>query len=138
MIVYLLKDGLGNQLFEYSYAKKLAQSYKGEKVVFCTFMYKLKNFSLGGTRKCSLQHFNISDNVKIAKGFSNFLYFILFLLRLLFVYKKDFFNWFVFKKQINRNNLYKSDCQKGRRSRTFTARLMRFQIPCGKRSFIYC
>lgn len=113
MIVYLLKDGLGNQFFEYAYAKKMQESSKKEKIIFCTFMYKFKNFSLGGTRQCSLQHFNMPDDVKIAKGFTNFLLFAYFMLRLLFVYKKDFFNWFLLSKKIDRDSKYERDCKKG-------------------------
>ncbi len=113
MIVYMLKDGLGNQLFEYAYAKKLQQQFKGEKIQFCTFMYNLKNFSLGGTRQCSLQHLNLPKDVQILKGLKNTWYFLRFMLRLLFVYKKDFINWFVLGKRQSRKEQYLSDCKKG-------------------------
>lgn len=113
MIVYMLKDGLGNQLFEYAYAKKLQQQYKGEKIFFCTFMYRLKNFSLGGMRQCSLQHLNLPEDVEILNGIKNLWYFFRFMLRLLLVYKNDFVNWFVLGKRRPRGSKYISDCKKG-------------------------
>ncbi len=112
MIVYILKDGLGNQLFEYSYAKKI-QEYTGEKIVFCTWMYNLKNFSLGGTRQCSLQHFDLPDDVEILSGAKNFYYFVKFMLRMFVVYKEDFISWFVKGNRVSRKNHYVDDCRKG-------------------------
>ena len=112
MIVYILKDGLGNQLFEYAYAKKL-QEHTKDKIAFCTWMYNLKNFSLGGTRQCSLQHFELPEDVEILSGFKNFWYFASFMLRMFFIYKKDFISWFVLGKRVSRKDKYESDCKKG-------------------------
>lgn len=112
VIIYILKDGLGNQLFEYSYAKKLA-AHTGDDIAFCTYLYKLGNFSLGGTRHCSLEHFSLPKNVRILKGGENLRYFIKFMLRMLVVFKADFFRWFVLGKRTDRSAKYNADCRKG-------------------------
>ena len=112
MIVYILKDGLGNQFFEYAYAKKL-QEETGEEVAFCTWLYNLKNFSLNKTRQCSLQHFCLPEDTKVLSGIENFTYFVSFMLRLALVYKKDFISWFVKGKRVSRKQHYENDCKKG-------------------------
>lgn len=113
MIVYILKDGLGNQLFEYSYACALKEKSKDCSIAFCTFLFSLKNFSLSGTRKCSLQHFNLPNNVRILHGFTNFWYFMLFMIRMFFVYRGDFVSWFIKGKRISRKSSFASDCKHG-------------------------
>ena len=109
----MLKDGLGNQMFEYAYAKKLQERMQDNKIVFCTFLYHLPNFSLGGTRRPTLQYFRLADDVTIARGPANFMFFLMFMIRMLFVYKKDFISWFIKGKRISRKSSYKSDCKKG-------------------------
>lgn len=113
MIVYMLKDGLGNQLFEYAYAKKLGESLGDEKIKFCTFLYRLPNFSLGGTRQVSLQNYKLSTGVSICKGFANVYWFCRFMLRLAIVYKKDFISWFIKGKRVSRKDKYEDDCKRG-------------------------
>lgn len=113
MIVYMLKDGLGNQLFEYAYAKKLGESLGDEKIKFCTFLYRLPNFSLGGTRQVSLQNYKLSTSVSICNELANVYWFCLFMLRLAIVYKKDFISWFIKGKRVSRKDKYVDDCKRG-------------------------
>ncbi len=113
MIIYMLKDGLGNQLFEYAYAKKLQEHLGDQQIAFCTYLFNLKNFSLNGTRSSSLHYFNLPEDVIILSGFKNFYYFICFLLRLLFVYQWDFVSWLILKRKIHRDKKFVSDCKKG-------------------------
>lgn len=109
----MLKDGLGNQLFEYAYAKKIQELCGDSTVKICTFLYALKNFSLNGTRHCSLQNYALSNDVEICKGIKNVFYFMNFMFRLLLTYKCDFFTWFIKRKRITRGLKYIEDCKKG-------------------------
>lgn len=113
MIVYILKDGLGNQLFEYSFARKLQEITNDKSIRFCTFLYRFPNFSLSGTRQCSLKNFKLSSDTKILSGLPNFFFFVLFILRMVRVHKIDFFKRFILHKTVTRNSKYEFDCKKG-------------------------
>lgn len=113
MIVLMLKDGLGNQMFEYAYAKKLQEQSGDQQIAICTFLYNLKNFSLGGTRNCSLHHFKLDNQTVVLHGIPNLMAFAGFMLRLFRVYREDFISWFVKGKRVSRGEKYSSDCEKG-------------------------
>ncbi len=113
MIIYILKDGMGNQLFEYAYAKKLQEHFGDQKIAFCTYLFNLKAFSMNGERSSSLHHFNLPEDVEILHGFRNFYYFVCFLLRMLMVYRWDLIFRFISKRKIDREKYYEDDCKKG-------------------------
>ena len=62
MINLIIKDGLGNQLFEYAYTRYLQYLYeqRGKKEVIMINTYYIDHFDF---RKVSLQNFKLNDNV---------------------------------------------------------------------------
>lgn len=64
MITLIIKDGLGNQLFQYAYARYLQESfYKNDKLYINPFYINHKDF-----RRLSLQHFNLGEKTSIIKN----------------------------------------------------------------------
>ncbi|WP_418417346.1 alpha-1,2-fucosyltransferase [Blautia sp.] len=62
MINLIIKDGLGNQLFEYAYARYLQYLYcqKGQRESITINPYYIDNFDF---RKVALHHFRLNENV---------------------------------------------------------------------------
>ena len=66
MIYLNLEDGLGNQLFQYSFARSLQEIY-GEKLIITLVQYNKKNH-VCPEMKYSLKEFKIPDNVILVEG----------------------------------------------------------------------
>lgn len=76
MIVLFLKDGFGNQLFEYSFARKLSLMY-GDRVVINRIYFKRKN------DRCSqLEKLVLNKDVRYSGGIASFLLLLLLEFRL--------------------------------------------------------
>lgn len=62
MIIMTMRGGLGNQMFEYAFARTLSLQNNGEKVYLYTGRFKYDK-----QREFSLKHFELSDRVMICK-----------------------------------------------------------------------
>lgn len=71
MIVLFLKDGLGNQLFEYAFARRLSQIY-GDRVVINRIYFKRKK-----DRSCQLERLALGKDVTYSGGIASFLFLLL-------------------------------------------------------------
>lgn len=71
MIVLFLKDGLGNQLFEYAFARRLSQIY-GDRVVINRIYFKRKK-----DRSCQLERLALAKDVTYSGGIASFLFLLL-------------------------------------------------------------
>ena len=87
MIVVNLKDGLGNQMFEFAFAKYLQKEYK-ERIVLNTFFFDNKK-----RKSFSLDCFKLGDDVTVARGFYAFLLTFSFVARLFLFFPKIMFRW---------------------------------------------
>lgn len=76
MIVLFLKDGLGNQLFEYAFVRKLSQMY-GDRIVINRLYFKRKN-----DRSCQLERLVLNRDVTYSGGIASFLQLLLLEFRL--------------------------------------------------------
>lgn len=72
MIVVKLMDGLGNQMFQYAYARFLQVQYNNEEIVFETTKLGKK-----AVRKYGLSFLNITNNCRVANIFEQY-YFMLY------------------------------------------------------------
>ncbi len=71
MIVLFLKDGFGNQLFEYAFVRKLSLLCK-DRIVINRIYFKRKK-----DRTCQLEKLVLNDNVTFSTGFVSFLLLLL-------------------------------------------------------------
>jgi len=92
MIIVNLKDGLGNQMFEYAFARSL-QEERREPIVFNNFFFD------GARRKSySLNHFRLKDDIQILNPSEQKRATLFFIIRLFFCYPIVFLKW-IFSKQ---------------------------------------
>lgn len=92
MIYLNLKDGLGNQLFEYAYARWLQEQY-GDDVSFNLYFFKNPK-----RRSYSLNHFVLNENIKILDKNEQKIATFKFLFNLALSLKFKFINWFFLNK----------------------------------------
>lgn len=94
MIVLNLKDGLGNQLFEYAYARQL-QMQTNEPIAINTYFFRrLKD------RRPSLQNYNLNKNVVFLTKGQEIIYTLLFYLKLISCLGlKRMWKWVVHKQR---------------------------------------
>lgn len=90
MIILNCKDGLGNQMFEYGFAKFL-KKVCGEKDKIVINNYFFEN---GKRRNYSLFHFELDDTVTVLSNFKQKITTAYFILRLFSCYPKVAFKWF--------------------------------------------
>jgi hypothetical protein len=68
MIDLIIKDGLGNQMFQYAYARYLQEYYRSkgyeEKLVINSYFIKNTRFNDNDHREMSLQHLVLNSNVR--------------------------------------------------------------------------
>lgn len=93
MIILNLKDGLGNQLFEYAYARWLQEKYC-DKLAFNNYYFDGKK-----RRAYSLNHFKLNPNIIHLNKWQQRSYNFRFLIRLMFCYRLDFFKWITSKNR---------------------------------------
>ena len=93
MIVINMKDGLGNQMFEYGFAKYL-QKINGDRIVINNFFFDGKK-----RKSYSLHHFKLDGEVKVIKKPKQIWYTMCFVTRLMTTYKMDFVRWMTSKKR---------------------------------------
>lgn len=85
MIVLFLKDGFGNQLFEYAFARRLSQMY-GDRIVINRIYFRRKN-----DRSCQLEKLALPPDVSYSGKIMSLLYLVLLELRLLLSLGPKFF-----------------------------------------------
>ena len=107
MIILNLKDGLGNQMFEYGFAKYLQKIY-GERIVINNFFFDGKK-----RKSYSLHHFNLNKDVIVVGKFKQFWYTLCFIVRLLLCYKMDFLRWVFSKKRPYGDETFKKASKNG-------------------------
>lgn len=96
MISLIIKDGLGNQLFQYAFARYLQKLYsdqgQNEEIVINPLYMNSCDF-----RKISLQHFRLNDNVRFMEGKEQKIDLIDFKLRVLYANGLDMIPWKITK-----------------------------------------
>lgn len=107
MIILNLKDGLGNQMFEYGFAKRLQRLY-GEEIVFNNFF-----FEGGKRRKYSLYHFKLSEKIKVLNRQQQILNTGIFMAKLFLCYPKTFIEWMISNKRPKDEAIFKRSSKKG-------------------------
>ena len=107
MIYLNLKDGLGNQLFEYAYARWLQEQY-GEELSFNNYF-----FNDPKRRSYSLNHFVLNENIKILSDKKAKLITLKFITRLALVLKMDFIKWICTTERPKGENIFKKLSLKG-------------------------
>lgn len=110
MITLIIKDGLGNQLFEYAYARYLQETfYKNEKLIINPYYINHKDF-----RVLSLQHFKLGEKTSIiqnsTKQAANMR---AFKIRVLWANFNELIPWKIFKKKPLGKNKFLERAQKG-------------------------
>lgn len=91
MVILNLKDGLGNQMFEYAYARWLQEQYN-DKLALNRFFFRRK-----GRRSYSLYHFKLNNSVKLLNKWQENYWTFKFFVKLILNLKTGFFKW-VFKR----------------------------------------
>ena len=107
MIYLNLKDGLGNQLFEYAYARWLQEQY-GDDLCFNLYF-----FNDPKRRSYSLNHFLLNENIKILSDKKKKFVTFKFLLRLALVLKMDFVRWLRSTKRPKGEKIFSKLSSKG-------------------------
>lgn len=67
MISLMIKDGLGNQLFQYAYTRYLQELYNSDKQIDEEIVINTYYMSNHDFRKIALQHFKLNDHVRFLK-----------------------------------------------------------------------
>ena len=62
MIELIMRSGLGNQMFEYAYTRKIQEKYSGEQIVINTEYMRRNDF-----REYSLNHCRLNSNVSVLR-----------------------------------------------------------------------
>lgn len=93
MIELIIKDGLGNQLFEYAYARYLQEIYDEEMTINLHFQ-KNKDF-----RTFALNNFKLNDKVRILSNDEEENHMRLFKIRVLIANGIDVISWKLFSKK---------------------------------------
>ncbi len=69
MIKLMVKNGLGNQMFQYAYARYIQECYKkngiNENLILNPFYFNKKQSIGSDKREMSLNHLNLNDKIKI-------------------------------------------------------------------------
>lgn len=129
MIIVNLKDGLGNQLFEYAFAKVL-QKRSGEKIVLNNFFFD------GAKRRCySLNHFRLNENVKVLGRPMQIWYTFCYLVRLFLCYPRVFINWMISNQRPKDEKTFAHSAKQGLYVHFNT--FHQFDIPISKRKNKY-
>lgn len=108
MIILNLKDGLGNQLFEYAYARQM-QLLTNEKIYINTYFFRrLKD------RTPSLQYYRLNSNVHFLNKYKEFAYTLIFFAKLSYCLGfKKIWNWAINKKRPNDDSEFLYFAHKG-------------------------
>ena len=93
MIELILRSGMGNQMFEYAYARKM-QSIMPEKIAINNAYMEKHDF-----RKYSLHHFKLNEDVYVLNDKDAKRHLKLFYLKIPFAFGKDFFKWRILHQQ---------------------------------------
>lgn len=107
MIVLNMKDGLGNQFFEYAFAKHL-QKKCGDKIVINNYF-----FQDGKRRNYSLHNFCIDEDVKVLGKGEQYWYTACFMIRLFLCYPKTFMKWMFSNKRPKTDEEFAKSAPKG-------------------------
>lgn len=129
MIVLNLKDGLGNQLFEYGFAKHL-QNKTGDKIVINNYFFDGKK-----RRSYSLYHFKLDGETKVASKPRQLLLTASYMCRLFFCYPKTFIKWMTSSARPKSDEIFEYSAKKGMYVHFNT--FHKFNIPASKRRVKY-
>lgn len=107
MIELILRSGLGNQMFQYAYARKMQEKI-GEPIAINTLYMDKHDF-----RKYSLNHFRLNETVSVLDKKQSEHDLINFYLRLPVGFGKDFWSWRLFHRQALGEDKYLKRSNKG-------------------------
>jgi hypothetical protein len=107
MIILNMKDGLGNQLFEYAYGRWMQEQY-GEKLVLNNFFFDGKK-----RRSYSLHRFQLNPEVRVPGRFAQFFMTLLFVLRLFLCYPRRLLKWLTSKERPRGESVFEAAGKKG-------------------------
>lgn len=108
MIELIMRSGLGNQMFEYAYARKIQQELGDNEIIINTEYMKQKDF-----RSYSLNNFKLNSSVIVLKDDLAKKSLKRFYVRLPFAFGLDFIPWRVLKKQALGETKYLKRSKKG-------------------------
>ena len=94
MIELIMRSGLGNQMFEYAYTRKIQEKYSGEQIVINTEYMHRNDF-----REYSLNHCRLNNNVSVLKETDAVKELKKFYFAIPFAFGIDFLGWRLLKKQ---------------------------------------
>lgn len=107
MIILNMKDGLGNQMFEYAFAKYL-QKKCGDQIVINNFFFD------GAKRKSySLHHFQLNDEVRVLSEPLQKWYTLCYMCRLFTCYPKVFIKWMTSTQRPKDEKTFAHSARKG-------------------------
>lgn len=100
----MVKNGLGNQMFQYAYARYIQECYKkngiNENLILNPFYFNKKQSIGSDKREMSLNHLNLNDKIKILHKKKQKIDFIRFQIRTyLSVSVLDLYKWIVLKQK---------------------------------------
>jgi hypothetical protein len=87
MIILNIKDGLGNQMFEYAFARLLQEKSEQENILINKYFIRKRR-----NREYLLDQFELNDKVSVANFFQETWHTLIFYLRLLKCFKLGVFN----------------------------------------------
>ena len=108
MIELIMRSGLGNQMFEYAYVRKMQEIYKDDKILINTAYMRKYDF-----RSYSLHHFKLNNKVSVLTSPEDEKELRKFYLRIPFAFGTDFISWRLLKKQALGKNKYIKRSRKG-------------------------
>ena len=94
MIELIMRSGLGNQMFEYAYTRKIQEKYSGEQIVINTEYMHRNDF-----REYSLNHCRLNSNVSVLKETDAVKELKKFYFAIPFAFGIDFLGWRLLKNQ---------------------------------------
>jgi len=125
MIILNMKDGLGNQFFEYAFAKYLQKKCDDR---ICINNYFFQN---GKRRAYSLHHFCVDEQVEVFGKAKEYWYTLCFNARLFTCYPDVFLKWIFSKKRPKSDEEFRISSGKGMYVHFNTFHL--FDVPASKR-----
>lgn len=94
MIELILRSGLGNQMFQYAYAKKMQMQLGDNQIVINNRYMQLYDF-----REYALYHFSLAQNIRVLNDTEADRELRKFYLRLPYAFGKDFISWRLLKQK---------------------------------------
>lgn len=131
MIILNMKDGLGNQMFEYAYGRWVQQQY-GEPLVLNNFFFDGKK-----RRAYALHRFRLNPDVRVPGRPGQLVLTVLFVIRLFFCYPERFVRWLTTHERPTGTDVFEAAGRKGVYVSFEPFRLLPFVKSNRKFKFIY-